>query len=64
MSLTERVVNAVAAQEETPRGCTSTILAKELEVGRWKVLQVLQQMEAMGCVYRTGAKRGTRWWLA
>jgi len=55
----ELVVNTVAGTE----GISGAEVARRLKLSQDKVRAVLREAEALGCVYKTGAKRSTKWWL-
>ncbi len=65
--LLEDLINAVvAAEEEAGRPVASSEIRAKLQnsPNRQRVFAVLVQLEAMGCVSRTGKNRGTRWRVA
>jgi hypothetical protein len=58
--LSERLVDLIASADE---GVKARDLALQLGVDMAVVRRELKDLEAMGVVARTGATRGTRWWL-
>lgn len=48
---------------EAEGGARGPELARRLKVSLSRVRAELNTLESLGCIYRTGAKRGTRWWV-
>lgn len=57
--LFERVVDALADRP----GQSGAAYARSLDVTERRVGEVLREAEVLGCAYRTGRGRSTRWWL-
>ena len=55
----EEVVDAVSAHP----GHSGEWYAEHTGRGRRAVMYALRTAERLGCVYRTGTRRTTRWWL-
>jgi len=55
----ERVLNIFADAE----GISGAEVARRLRLSQDKARRHLREAEALGCVYKTGAKRSTRWHL-
>ena len=60
--LVERIVDMVMTME-AEGGARCPEVARRLDAGVNRVRGELLQLESIGCVYRTGKKRGTRWWV-
>ncbi|MEZ4319670.1 MAG: hypothetical protein R3F61_19295 [Myxococcota bacterium] len=60
--LTEVIVEAILGMEPEG-GARGPELARRLKVSLSRVRAELNTLESLGCIYRTGAKRGTRWWV-
>lgn len=60
--LAEVLVDAILAME-AEGGARGPELARRLKASLSRVRAELNQLESLGCIYRTGAKRGTRWWV-
>jgi Mn-dependent DtxR family transcriptional regulator len=56
------LVEAIIAMEPEG-GARGPELARRLKVSLSRVRAELNTLESLGCIYRTGAKRGTRWWV-
>jgi DNA-binding GntR family transcriptional regulator len=61
-AFTVQIVEAVVAMEPEG-GARGPELARRLDASLGRVRAELNQLESLGIVYRTGAKRGTRWWV-
>lgn len=48
---------------EAEGGARGPELARRLNTSLSRIRAELNQLESLGCIYRTGAKRGTRWWV-
>jgi len=59
--ITERVVNAL---ERHPQGVSISVLARDMSLDPVVIRAEMIDLEARGCVVRTGRTRGTRWHLA
>lgn len=46
-----------------PRGVSSGELSMVMSAPKTKVRSMLKELEKLGIVFRTGATRGTRWFL-
>lgn len=60
--LIEGIVDMIMKMEAEGGGRCPEI-ARRLDTGVSRVRSELHQLESIGCVYRTGKKRGTRWWV-
>ena len=58
-NITELVVDQIAAVESAK----SIEIALALNLPRYEIRTELRKLKASGIVYRTGAQKGTRWWL-
>ncbi len=59
---TDRLVDAIA-EMRAEGGARGPELARRIGVSINLVRAELNELETLGCIYRTGAKRGTRWWV-
>jgi Mn-dependent DtxR family transcriptional regulator len=57
-----QLVQTILEMEEEGGG-RGPELARRLKVSLSRVRAELNTLESLGCIYRTGAKRGTRWWV-
>ena len=61
-TLTADLVDLIADMEAEGGG-RGPELARRLKVSIGQVRNELNQLETLGCIYRTGSKRGTRGWV-
>ena len=61
-TLTQEVIDYMI-ENEGEDGIRATLLAEKLNIDITRLRTELNALESLGLVFRTGSKRGTRWWV-